>query len=38
MKKKLAEGGKVLLTLAAGTQTKGTMPMRLTLPSVSTSR
>ena len=27
-KKKLAEGGKVLLTLAAGTQTKGTMPMR----------
>lgn len=27
-KRKLSEGGKVLLTLAAGTQTKGTMPMR----------
>ncbi len=27
-KKRLAEGGKVLLTLAAGAQTKGTMPMR----------
>lgn len=27
-KKKLAEGGKVLLTLASGKQTKGTMPMR----------
>jgi hypothetical protein len=27
-KRKLAEGGKVLLTLAAGAQTRGTMPMR----------
>lgn len=27
-KRKLAEGGKVLLTLQAGTQTSGTMPMR----------